>query len=196
MMRARGFTLIEVLVALALLGLTAVMAYRGIASLVDGDAQLAAEAQRWRTLDAALSRLEADLRQAIPRPAQAGATREPAWLAATEAGGTSGLVFSRAGAEFDAEPGVAGQRIGYRVRNGALEVVYWPALDRPRAGEADARAWALVEGIAGFRVEHLDERGRWGPAWPQPDEPAVPRAVRVHLTLASGETIERWFALR
>ena len=39
-MRQRGFTLVEILVALALLALVAVLAYRGTASLVDGETRL------------------------------------------------------------------------------------------------------------------------------------------------------------
>lgn len=196
MKRPRGFTLVEILVALGLLALTAVLAYRATAALVDGESRLAAEASRWRTLDAALSRLEGDMRQALPRAVRAGDATEPAWLAARESNGATAMVFSRAGPEFTAEPGIAGQRIGYRLRGVALEVVYWPALDRVRAGEDGLRAWPLIDGVAGFRVEHLGEGGAWFAAWPQPGEPALPRALRVHLTLASGEAIERWFALR
>jgi len=78
---ARGFTLVEVLVALAILAITAALAYRGTAALVDGEVRLTAEAARWRTLDAVFARLEADLRQAQPRAVRAGAAREPAWIA-------------------------------------------------------------------------------------------------------------------
>ena len=46
------------------------------------------------------------------------------------------LRFSRAGPEFTLEPGSAGQRIGYRLRNGAVEVLYWPHLDQPRGRRA------------------------------------------------------------
>jgi general secretion pathway protein J len=195
-MRQRGFTLVEILVALSLLALVAVLAYRGTASLVDGETRLAGEARRWRTLDAALARMESDVRQAVPRAVRAGGAIEPAWLASVESHGASAIAFSRAGPEFDAEPGVAGQRIGYRLRDGALQVVYWPALDRSRSGDGDARAWPLVEGVAAMRVDHLSSRGEWVASWPQSGDAAVPRAVRVHLTLASGEAIERWFALR
>ena len=192
----RGFTLVEVLVALGLLALVAVLAYRGVAALVDGETRLVGEAQRWRTLDAALARMEADVRQALPRAVRVGGGTEPAWLAAIESPAASAIAFSRAGPEFDAEPGIAGQRIGYRLRNGALQVVYWPGLDRARGGDAGTQAWPLVEGIASFRVDHLDERGQWQARWPQANDPPLPRAVRVRLTLASGEAIERWFALR
>jgi len=193
-MRSRGFTLVEILVALGLLALVAVLAYRGVASLVDGETRLTAEARRWRTLDAVLARMESDVRQAVPRAARAGSTVEPAWLASVESHGASAFAFSRAGPEFDLEPGVAGQRVGYRMRNGALEVVYWPGLDRsPGTRET---AWTLVRGVTRLRIEHLDADGGWRDTWPRFGEPEIPRAVRVLLVLDSGEAMDRWIALR
>ena len=80
----RGFTLVEVLVALAILAIVAALAYRGTSALVDGEARLAAEATRWRTLDAVFTRIESDLRQAQPRSVRVGSAREPAWIAAVQ----------------------------------------------------------------------------------------------------------------
>src|SRR5688500_3706970 len=45
---AHGFTLIEILVALAILALTAVLAWQATAALVDGEVRLSGEATRWR----------------------------------------------------------------------------------------------------------------------------------------------------
>lgn len=189
----RGFTLIEVLVALALLALIAVLAWQATAALVDGEVRLSDEAKRWRALDQAFSRLEADLRQAQPRPVRTASGIEPAMAGGYDTDAGSTLVFSRAGPEFDNDPAAAGQRIGYRVRNAVLEVIYWPTLDRLRD---EPVAHALIGGVAGFRVDHLAASGRWVEQWPRTGDAELPRAVRVVLTLASGETIERWFALR
>lgn len=188
-----GFTLIEILVALALLALTAVLVWQATAALVDGEVRLSGEAKRWRTLDLAFARLEADLRQAQPRPVRTPSGLEPAWIAAIEADGTSAIVFSRAGPEFDADPGAAGQRIGYRIRDQGLEVVYWPTLDRSSNASV---AYRLVDGVASFRVELLASGGQWISAWPRSGDADLPRAVRVLMTLQSGEILERWFSLR
>ena len=193
--RARGFTLIEVLLALAIFGVISVLAYRATAALTDGEARLSAEAQRWRNLEALFARFEADIRQAIPRDSRTGSRSEPAWLAlAADGAGNAALVFSRAGAEFADEPGIAGQRIGYRLRGHAVEIAYWPQLDN--APDRQPAVYTLVDGVTAFRIAYLSRGGAWRDSWPLPGEAALPRAVRVELTLDSGEVIERWFALR
>jgi general secretion pathway protein J len=193
--RAHGFTLVEALVALVVLAIVAVLAYRGTASLTSGEAQLAAESARWRTLDAVFTRLEADLRQALPRAVRHGDRLEAAWSAQPDdAAGNTALVFSRAGPEFTLEPGTAGQRIGYRLRAGSVEALFWPQLDNAR--ERAPAAYPLVDHVAAFRVQALGDDGRWADRWPLRDKDGLPRAVRVELTLDDGLVLVRWFALR
>ena len=190
----RGFTLIEVLLAIAIVALIAVLGYRAVASLSESETRLAAEAMRWRTLDLFFARLEGDLRQAVPRPARLSDAREPAWLGAADAAGNGALAFSRAGPEFTLEPRSAGQRLAYRYRNGAIEVLYWAGYDRPRG--AEPAAYTLLDGVARFELAYLARDGLWADAWPRAGDSELPRAVRVRLTLASGEVVERWLALR
>jgi general secretion pathway protein J len=194
----RGFTLLEVLIAIAIVAVIAVLGYRALAALSDAETRLAAEATRWRTLDLFFARLEGDMRQAVPRSARSGATREVPWLGFTTFSqgndGDSTLAFSRAGPEFDIEPGSAGQRLGYRLRNGTVEVLYWPSYDRPQ--DAQATSYALLADVARFRLTYLTRDNAWVNNWPLAGDADLPRAVRVQLTLSSGETIERWLALR
>jgi general secretion pathway protein J len=189
-----GFTLIEVLLAVAIVALIAALGYRAVAALSDSETKLAAEAARWRTLDLFFARLEGDLRQAMPRPARLSEAREPPWVGAADAVGNSALVFSRAGPEFTLEPRSAGQRLAYRYREGAVDVLYWASYDRPRG--ALPTAYTLLDGVARFHVAYLTRDGAWADAWPRAGENELPRAIRVRLTLASGEVIERWLALR
>jgi len=190
----RGFTLLEVLVALAILALLSVLGYRALASLTDSEVRLTAETRRWRSLDLLFTRLEADLRAALPRGARMGNVAERPWVGAADRAGNTELAFSRAGPEFTSEIGSAGQRLGYRLREGAVEVLYWPYLDNGPG--STPTAYALVDGIARFRIEYLDGGGVVRDSWPIPGDAALPRAVRVELTLPGGETVERWLALR
>ena len=146
--RNRGcrFTLIELLIALAILALVAGLGYRALASLTDSESKLAAEGAHWRNLDAMFARLEADARGALPRDVRTDAGTEPAWIGRVDNAGDAEMRFSRAGPEFTLESGSGGQRIGYRLRNGAIEVLYWPYLDQP-ASVADFQKQLKVRSL-------------------------------------------------
>jgi general secretion pathway protein J len=193
-----GFTLLEVLIAVAIVAVIALLGYRALAALSDAETRLAAEATRWRTLDLFFARLEGDMRQAVPRTARSGSMREAPWLGyipgSGDNGGDSVLAFSRAGPEFTLEPGSAGQRLGYRLRDRSVEVLYWPSYDRPQ--DAQATSYALLADVEHFRLTYLARDNAWVSNWPVAGDSDLPRAVRVQLTLSTGETIERWLALR
>jgi general secretion pathway protein J len=192
--RRAGFTLVEVLVALAILAVIGVHAWRAMVALADGESRLAAETARWTALDAVFARIEADLRAALPRAVRHGDAREPAFVAGVDAAGNARFTLTRAGSEFGDAPGRAGQRVGYALDGNALGIAYWPALDNV-AGAVPAR-YVLLDGVAEFHVGYRTRDGRFVAQWPLLGEPDVPVAVRVDLTLADGARIERWFALQ
>ena len=193
--RAPGFTLVEALVAIAILALVALLAWRATAAMTDGEARLSAESVRWRQLDALLTRMEGDMREAIPRSVRHGTQTEAAWSAVPDdAEGDTSLVFTRAGPEAIDEPGSGGQRVGYRRRGGRIEVLYWPRLDNGTATEPTT--YALADGIARFSVLQLTPDDRWSDRWPLFGAGAIPRGVRIEIALADGSVIERWFALQ
>lgn len=193
--RRRGFTLLEVLIAVAIVAVIAVLGYRAIAALAQSESRLSAEAARWRALDLFFARLEGDLRQAVPRGARLDDVREAAWLGTiADSDANAALSFSRAGPEFNVELGSAGQRLAYRFRDGIVEVLYWSSYDRP--SRAEATAYPLLADVARFRLAYLTTSGVWVDTWPVTGDAEVPRAVRAQLTLANGDVIERWLALR
>ena len=192
--RHDGFTLVEVLVAVAILALVATIAWRGTAAMTDAEARLAAESGRWQQLDAFVARFEGDVRLASPRSARRGTNREPAWWTSVDgADGDSTLIFTRAGPDALDEPGVGGQRVGYQLHDGRIEVSYWPHIDNPVA--TAAATYALVDGVARFRVLNLTREGTFTDRWPAAGETPLPRALRVEITLADGSVIERWLTL-
>jgi general secretion pathway protein J len=192
--RSAGFTLIELLVALSILAMLSLLGYRAVVSLTDAEVRLTAETAQWRALDALFMRLEADLRQAQPRAVRSAVGAEPAWVLVPDLDDNTEVRFSRAGPEITLEAGSAGQRIGYRLREGTVEVLYWPYLDA--APGTTPTAYALVEGVRRLAITCLDSTGTWRDRWPVAGEPALPRAVRVELTLAGGEIVERWLVLQ
>jgi type II secretion system protein J len=121
----------------------------------------------------------------VPRGVRAGAGREPAWLGSA-AGEQSALVFTRAGSEFSLEPAPAGQRVGYRLRDGTIELAYWRELDHSES--AQPIVYPLVADVAAFQLEYLTREGAWRDRWPLLGEADIPRAVRLSLTLATART--------
>jgi len=186
---------VEALVAIAILALVALLAWRATAAMTDGEARLATESAHWQQLDAVLTRMEADLRAAVPRRARHGAGIEAAWsLAREDSAGNALVVFTRAGPDAIDEPGSGGQRIGYRWRAGRIEALYWPQIDNP--GSIDPIAFTLIDGVESFRMVALAGAEQWTEQWPLPGASEIPRGVRVQLTLTDGGTVERWLALQ
>jgi len=190
---AKGFTLVEILVALAIFAVLAAFAWRATGALVDGEASLAGESKRWQTLDALFARIEGDVGAAVPRGIRVAGGREPAWSGSIGADGQSSFAFTRAGGD-PAEPGAEGTRIGYRLAGGGVEIAYWPHLDRG-AGAEPAR-YALADGIVRMEVRYADDEGRWTDRWPPERTEGLPSAIAIALTLAEGGRIERVMVLR
>ena len=61
--RYRGFTLIELIVALGIFMVLGVLSYRALASIIDSRDRVAAAQQRWSSVTRFMQRREIDLQQ-------------------------------------------------------------------------------------------------------------------------------------
>ena len=196
---ARGFTLIELLVALVVLALLSVASYRGLDTVIQARDRVALETRKWQHLAFFFARLNQDIAQAVQRPIrdEAGVIVHAAWVGNAVVVGENDaeLIFTRAGIPDQAGALQAPQRIGYRLEQGSIILLRWPALDRaPR--QIPVR-YPVLEGVREFKLRYLDRDGIWQPQWQFPTEPnKLPTATEVSLTLVSGEVITRLFALQ
>ncbi|MCS6785856.1 MAG: type II secretion system minor pseudopilin GspJ [Thiobacillaceae bacterium] len=188
-----GFTLLELMVAVAILAVLGVTAYAGLDAAYRTQARLKEEDARWRALALLWLRLEDDLRAWVPRPVRArGGQPQAAWLAEPQ-------VHAAYGAQLEMTrltDAAAGEgppvRVGYRLREGRVEGLRWPVLDAgPRA---EPQVAVLLTGVRVFDLAYLDAQGVWHTRWPPAPEAGRPRAVRVSLSLEDGRVFHRLFA--
>ncbi|GIX34449.1 MAG: hypothetical protein KatS3mg126_0228 [Lysobacteraceae bacterium] len=192
MRRARGFGLLEVLVAVALFALAMGLAYGGLDAVVRARAQMQEEALRLAALQRVVGLLERDLRAAVARPVRDGELgRLPALLL-----DRSGLELSRAGLAVPLAQARAGiERVRWAVEDGALVRRVHAVLDR--VGGEQGEEQARLDGVGSLRIEALAADGRWQERWPLPGArpEALPRAVRVRFALDGLGEIERLLEL-
>ena len=193
MKSARGFTLIEVMTALLVLSLLALMSYRGLGAVLDAREHVKQETDKWRRVAAFFARFERDVELAAPRPVRSANGIAPAWLGAPAATASASLEFSR----FASNEGVdTARRISYRLNeNHEIELWLWPGLDT--APDARPARYPVLAGVKSFELQYLNPALAWVDAWPASaaDLP-LPRAVRLRIVLASNEEIVRIFVLQ
>lgn len=195
----KGFTLIELVVAIALLALMTLMTYRGFDSMLRASDQVQSESERWQAVSMFFERLGADVGQATRRPVRAGdGTLLPEWLGHPPGATSEAAVDDRINAQVEftrkSPPGSDDVRLGYRLRNNRVELMIWRVLDRAPGSTADIHP--LFEGVKTLRFRYLDVAGKWNDSWPPADKQQVlPRALAVELTLGDDAAMQRVFAL-
>lgn len=177
---AHGFTLVELLVALAVFAAMAAIAQAALTAVVQARAALDLRGAAVDATARALAMIERDLRAVMARPVRADlGARLPALLA-----GEGGLELSTLGRGGAGDASTARlERIAYRLGEGRLERLRWPAPDRAD-GTRPERA-PLLDGVVALRWRFLAFDGRWHPRWPpagagQPLS-ALPRAAELIL---------------
>ena len=191
---ARGFTLLEMLVALAIFALIGVAAYSGLDQVLRTRSQVTAAAERLQGVQLAVYLLEQDLAQAVGRPVRDEFGLEQPALQLGE--GEDLLQLTRTGRDNPlGRQRAALQRLAYRLQNGELYRRYWQRLDR--SGVSEPRETLLLDQVEALAVRVLDGEGQWLERWPplEADPGSLPRAFELRLTLADWGEIRRLIPL-
>lgn len=194
----KGFTLVELLVALMILTFISVAGYRGLNAVLQARERVAAETRKWQHLAFLFSRMELDIAQAVHRPVrETTGDLSPEWVGHRVPVGENDaeLTFTRAGMNDQGTEMLSPQRIAYRLERGAIIMLRWPELDQePRT---KPMRYTLLEGVREFKLRYQDNNNNWQELWPPAGlNSGTPTAVEIHLTLADGEKISRIFALQ
>lgn len=155
-MRARrGFTLVEVLIALAVTAFVAAAAYAGVAAVISGVESTRAVAERTASINRALALMSRDLRQFVDRGVRDEFGQEQPGLS----GGRLArfpLTLTRAGWHNSAGHARSSlERVAYVFEDGALWRLRYPVLDR--AGGTQPARVLLLEDVDGIELRFLGD---------------------------------------
>lgn len=183
----RGFTLVEILVALFIFTILSMMLVGALRSVIDTQSHTEASAEQLSQLQMALLITSRDLEQAVDRPiTNAQGHQEEAF-----SGSIHGLRLTHMGyvnAAMTQQHSIM-QRSAYDWHEDGLWRKTWSAVDQAPGSTAHERL--LIADVIDARFEYLDESGHFQTDWPSHSQQAaaLPRAVRMTLTLAKGGTI-------
>lgn len=191
-----GFTLIEVLVAIAIFAIMSAIAYGALGQTLSSAEILGERMDRLQSIQRAVRQLDSDFMQLAARPVRKdlGDTFSPA----LEANALSGIALelTRGGwSNPTALPRGTQQRVAYVVEDEALLRYYWTALDRSYTNEP--LVVSLVDGVDSLQIRFMLDNGEWSDQWPpQANAPgaslsARPRAVEIVLRLINEGDITR-----
>lgn len=208
-----GFTLVEVLIALAITAFVSMIAYTSLSSVIAGVEGMRETTDRTYEINRAWMIISRDLRHFVPRPVRDEfGEEEPAMSGGPLA--RFALSFTRAGWHNpNAHPRSNLQRINYRIEDQALWRDSYTVLDR--AGNTEPQSVLLLDGVEymdlaflaslqGVRKESggsgLDTR-EWAESWIVDDQlsaaaaAAPPVALEIRLQLDDWGEMRRIYAL-
>jgi general secretion pathway protein J len=194
--RSAGFTLLELLISMAIVAIIGVMALAGLSEVINQQMLARERAERWREVQLAMRLVAQDIAQLHPRPTreELGQAYQPSLLADPSA--AYALEFSRAGwANPAGFPRGTVLRVAYEWNEDTLTRLHWPVADRTLA-TAPIRV-ELLSGVEAVQVRFLDAANQRHVDWPPltmlgPGRlTARPRAIEFEVRLRGYGTIWR-----
>jgi general secretion pathway protein J len=198
----RGFTLLELLVAIAIFSLLSAIAYSGVQSILRSRETLDDNMTRLAQLQRTVLSLGNDLRQATQRGIrdEYGDTKSPLISNASSSDiEIDGIRLELTHAGYPNPLGVTRsnlQRVAYAIEEGSLYRLTWTDLDR--APDSLPHKARLCDAINALSFRFLDYDRNWHDQWPPLQSQgvtALPLAVEVTLELADWGDITRLYSL-
>ncbi len=184
--RTRGFTLLEILVAMVILAVMGLMAYRGVSEARVAVANAESHLERLRAVQRSVQLMVTDFRTLTRRPVRepigdgqrATLLRDPNSVALAE--------LSRGGWPNGAgTPRGTVQRVVYRVEDGKLLREHWTVMDATLSTPPVRRE--LLAGVERVEIRYLTSGREWIADWPPYNNTAdlgfYMRPLAVELTL-------------
>ncbi len=193
-MRESGFTLLEVLVALAIFAVASMIAYRGLDAVTSTKSALDQEIRFWRELGLVFDRMENDFLQSVAHPLAGG---QDVLMPPVRGGSnTSGNAFFVELARQDGNRSPI--QILYYCEHGELTLGISPIRPQERAESANAvsdqaQITHMLRSIERCEVAFLNAGNAWLSDWPGEQSLAKPQAIRIRLAFPGRGQFERVF---
>jgi len=192
-----GFTLLELLIALAIFSILSSLAFGSLRSALFNREQSVQRTEQLARLQMAFLFISRDLEQIVNRPIRnTYGDSQPALFTPQQ---TYRLEFTRSGWNNPARTRRSTlQRVAYAIEDGELIRHSWQMLDR--TDEQPTLSQSLLDGVKEFELRFLDEDGEWSKEWPplnvESNQPRpLPVAIEVTLELQEWGRIRRLFRL-
>lgn len=194
--RARGFTLLEVLIAVAIFVVVGALAMGGYNELIKQSDIVERSNVRSRQVQSGIQRIVQDFATLEPRPVREplGESFQPALRADARTEQLAEFTHS-SWSNPAGLPRSTLQRVMYRMEDNKLRRDYWYVLDRTMAGEPASAV--LIDKVERASLRFLDSNRRWHEQWPPlgysaPDVLRLrPVAVEITLELEDWGEIKR-----
>ncbi len=195
--RYRGFTLLELLIAITIFSIIASFVYAGLNIVLETKQQTEQHLQRLAKLQLGLHLMQQDIEQAVERPIrdEYGDTQP-----ALRGGGLSDMLLelTRAGYANPMKlPRSQLQRVGYQLEDKTLYRVSWPVLDR--AQDTQAHRQKLFDGIDNLSLTFFDADMKRKTSWPAEatgnttETTALPKGIELVIETQAMGTLRRVF---
>ncbi|SDH76509.1 general secretion pathway protein J [Vibrio xiamenensis] len=190
--RSQGFTLIEVLVAIAIFASLSVGAYQVLNQVSRSNELSQEKSQRLKELQRAMIILDNDFRQMTARTMRSEgeepSTKLLLWQEYLLDSDSQGVMFARGGWQNPQQQFPRGEvtKVGYRIKDDVLERVWWRYPDTPAGQESLSRP--ILTKVKSWSMSFFDGK-QWQQEWQQDN--TLPKAVDIKLNLEDYGEIER-----
>ena len=190
-----GFTLLELLVAVAIFAILATLSYGGLNSVLKNRVVTDEQAAQLHQLQIALTIMQRDFQQLTNQTArdEFGDRRSALFV---DANSEALIEFTRSGWRNPAgQLRGTQQRVRYLLEEEQLYREYWPHLHR--GPETETIRATLLDAVQDVTFNYRDANGGWHDTWPPLTQrtTALPNMVRLNLEFSNDVTLSRDFPI-